>query len=137
MRRAEEGHTVPVTAAVWIRGGRVLAVRRPPGKRHAGMWEFPGGKVERGESLIEALGRELTEELGVELEAATPWRTLRHSYPGLEVELFFFLVTSCRGEPKGVEGQTVAWLSPEEVAETPFLQADKDLLPDVVALLDA
>jgi 8-oxo-dGTP diphosphatase len=82
---------VLVAAGILVRGGRVLLARRPEGKHLAGLWEFPGGKVEPGESPDAALVRELREELGVELERFRPFRFAHHVYPETTVLLLAYL----------------------------------------------
>ena len=91
---------VEVAVAVLIRmDGRVLLARRPAGKVYAGYWEFPGGKVEPGESVRDALEREIREELAVEVERAHPWITRVFTYPHATVRLHFYRVLAWRGEP--------------------------------------
>lgn len=111
--------------------GRVLIAQRPPGKHAAGSWEFPGGKLNDGESPAEALARELHEELGVTVVAATPFLTCRHDYPERSVELYVFLVGTFRGEPRAVEGQPLRWVPVAELAGSGLLEAD---LPIAAAL---
>ncbi len=104
---------VEVAAAVLQRpDGAFLLAQRPPGKIWAGYWEFPGGKVEPGESAYQALVRELREELGVETEVAYPWITRVFTYPHATVRLNFFRVTGWRGQPHPHEGQQFAWQPP-------------------------
>jgi 8-oxo-dGTP diphosphatase len=110
------------------RGSRFLAVRRPPGKPMAGMWEFPGGKLMRGETPADALARELREELGVTPVDAVFWREKTHAYPEWCVRLLFFHVRQFRGEPVPLEGQSLAWLTPDEALAFPFLEADTDIV---------
>lgn len=103
--------------------GQVLLGDRPTGKPWAGWWELPGGKLEPGESVIEALSRELKEELGIELTKATPWVTYVHHYPNTTVRLYFCRVTDWRGEPKSLEQQQLKWVDIATATELP------DLLP--------
>ncbi len=101
---------VEVAAAVLQRpDGSFLLAQRPPGKIWAGYWEFPGGKVEPGESAYQALVRELREELGIETETAYPWISRVFTYPHATVRLNFFRVTRWRGVPHPHEGQQFAW----------------------------
>jgi 8-oxo-dGTP diphosphatase len=97
--------------------GTVLFAQRPSGKDYAGYWEFPGGKIEPGESDHDALVRELQEELGVRVTQATAWLTQRHVYPHAFVELRFFRVTHWLGEVHPQEGQAVAWQSPAPIRQ--------------------
>ncbi|WP_255774820.1 NUDIX domain-containing protein [Caballeronia sp. SL2Y3] len=102
--------------------GRYLLAQRPEGKPYEGYWEFPGGKLEPGESVEAALGRELHEELGIDVTACELWRTLEHDYPHAYVRLFFCKVMKWTGTPLGREGQAIAWQTlPVEVG--PLLPA--------------
>ncbi|CAG2141329.1 NUDIX domain-containing protein [Cupriavidus plantarum] len=102
--------------------GRFLLAQRPAGKPYEGYWEFPGGKLEPGESVEAALARELHEELGLDVLRSERWRVLEHDYPHAYVRLFFCKVTAWRGEPVGREGQAFAWQAvPVDVA--PLLPA--------------
>ena len=89
--------------------GRFLLTSRPAGKVYAGWWEFPGGKLERGESVIAALARELHEELGITVVEAAPWQVTRMDYAHARVRLHFCKVTAWRGELQMREGQAMAW----------------------------
>jgi mutator protein MutT len=111
--------------------GRVLLAERPVGKHLAGSWEFPGGKVESGETPLAGLERELHEELGVMVEAAHPLMRLMHSYPNRDIDLDVWLVTSFRGEPRSLDGQRLRWCEREELSRADLLPADR---PVVTAL---
>jgi 8-oxo-dGTP diphosphatase len=114
----------PVAVGILRRAdGQVLFAQRPPGKAYAGYWEFPGGKIEPGESPLAALVRELEEELGVRVTAAAPWLIQRHAYPHAYVELRFFRVTGWEGELQPQEGQQVAWQIPGTYTVSPMLPA--------------
>jgi 8-oxo-dGTP diphosphatase len=89
-------------------GGFLLA-QRPIGKPYEGYWEFPGGKLEPGESVEAALARELDEELGLQVDASHRWRVLEHDYPHAYVRLFFCKVTAWHGDLTGREGQAFVW----------------------------
>jgi 8-oxo-dGTP diphosphatase len=89
--------------------GRFLLTSRPPGKVYAGWWEFPGGKLERGESVGAALARELHEELGIVVGEVRPWTTTRIDYAHARVRLHFCKVLSWQGEFEMREGQAMAW----------------------------
>ena len=103
---------VEVAVGILIRpDGRFLLTSRPPGKVYAGFWEFPGGKLEPGESVEQALARELHEELGVTLDPAaiTRWREQWVDYPHALVRLHFCRVTAWQGELQMREGQSASW----------------------------
>ncbi|OJY57389.1 Nudix family hydrolase [Thiobacillus sp. 0-1251] len=120
--------SVPITevaAAVLTQpDGRVLLARRPAGKAYAGYWEFPGGKVEPGESLDAALARELHEELGIVVTRACRWITRVFEYPHATVRLNFFRVFEWQGTPHPHEGQVFSWQLPDAVEVTPLLPAN-------------
>lgn len=116
---------VHVAAAV-IRGqdGRILLAKRPDHLHQGGLWEFPGGKVESGESVRVALARELKEELGIELQSARPLIKVRHDYPDKQVLLDVWEVSSFSGEPHGAEGQPLSWAAPRELGNYQFPAAN-------------
>jgi 8-oxo-dGTP diphosphatase len=119
------GGIVRVAAAVIVgRDGRVLLAQRPFGKACAGYWEFPGGKLEPGESPRCALDRELAEELGIKVRRAAPWLVQRYRYPHAHVELHFFRVFEWDGEPVGHDGQAFAWQTPGRFDVEPLLPAN-------------
>jgi 8-oxo-dGTP diphosphatase len=105
-------------------GGRVLIAERVGGGPFQGMWEFPGGKIGAGESAVQALARELEEELGIEVVAAEHFMHLDHDYPDRSVAIDFFLVTEWKGEPAGRDGQTLNWVQAESLADQGLLPAD-------------
>jgi 8-oxo-dGTP diphosphatase len=109
--------------------GRVLIAQRPAGKWQAGRWEFPGGKVEAGESEREALVRELAEELGVQVLAARPLGLFEHDYGDRSVAIALWLVTGFGGEPQGCDGQALRWVEQAELSGCDLLEADLPMLP--------
>jgi 8-oxo-dGTP diphosphatase len=120
-----------VTVAVGILidpQGRVLITRRAPQTHQGGLWEFPGGKVEPGETIVDALARELREELGVTVLISEPLMTLEHDYGDRCVCLAVHRVTSWRGEPSGMEGQPLAWQQPADLTDWPFPDANQPIL---------
>jgi len=120
---------IHVVAAVLIdRRGRILIAQRPAGKHLSGSWEFPGGKVEPGETRTDALGRELREELGVTIERPRPLLRLRHTYPYGEVLLDVWVVRRYRGEPRGLDGQALRWCSRRWLSDAELLPADRPIV---------
>ncbi len=120
---------IEVVAAVLTRpNGEVMLASRPAGKVYAGYWEFPGGKVEAGESLDHALARELKEELGIAALRATRWITRVFAYPHATVRLNFFRIWHWQGEPHPHEGQTFAWDNPAAHSVEPLLPANFPIL---------
>ena len=120
---------VEVAAAVIERAdGAFLLAQRPPGKVYAGYWEFPGGKVEPGEAVEQALARELHEELGIDVEASYPWLTRVFTYPHATVRLNFRRVLQWKGEPHPREDQAIAWQSPGAPMVEPMLPANAPVL---------
>ena len=121
-----------VAAAIRESGGRWLLQKRPAGKHHAGLWEFPGGKVDRGEGPRAALVREVTEELGLALDAATMQPLGFADEPAGEgrppLVLLLFAATVLQGEPVGREGQVWGWFTRAEVAGLPLAPLDRALL---------
>jgi mutator protein MutT len=108
--------------------GRVLIAQRPEGKHLAGMWEFPGGKVEPGEARTHALRRELEEEIGIVIETPRPLLRLRHSYSYGEVLLDVWVVRRYRGTPRGLDGQALRWCSRASLAAAGLLPADRPII---------
>jgi 8-oxo-dGTP diphosphatase len=120
---------VDVAVAVLIRpDGEALLAQRPASKVYSGYWEFPGGKIEPGEPVIEALKREIREELGVQVERAYPWITRVFVYPHATVRLHFHRVYEWRGEPRALEHQAIAWQRPDALDVAPLLPANGPVL---------
>lgn len=120
---------VDVAAAVVQRpDGSFLLAQRPRGKVYAGYWEFPGGKIERGETPAAALKRELEEELGLTALCIFPWLTRVYAYPHATVRLHFQRVVRWHGEPQSKEAQAFAWQSPASLDVGPMLPANAVVL---------
>lgn len=120
---------VEVAAAVLEKpDGTFLLAQRPAGRIWAGYWEFPGGKVEAGESAKDALVRELREELGIEVVTAYPWITRIFTYPHATVRLSFFRVTEWSGQMHPHEGQQFSWQPADDVSVCPILPANEPVL---------
>jgi 8-oxo-dGTP diphosphatase len=120
---------IEVAVAVITRSdGSFLLARRPEGKPYAGYWEFPGGKVEPGESSLHALNRELMEELGIHIELAYPWITRVFTYAHATVRLYFYKLVKWHGELHAYENQELFWQSAGEVGVAPMLPANVPVL---------
>jgi len=104
--------------------GRVLIARRGADLHQGGLWEFPGGKVEPGEDVRQALTRELLEELGIRVEASEPLLTVEHDYGDRRVALDTHQVSHWQGEPRGQEGQPLAWVLPSGLDDYEFPEAN-------------
>jgi 8-oxo-dGTP diphosphatase len=127
--RDESTHSITVVAAV-IRDadGRVLLTQRPQDRHMGGLWEFPGGKINGGETPSEALVRELDEELGIEVAVERPLTFAVHEEPGLRILLLFYGARIISGEPHGHEGQAVEWVPVVELPSYPTPPADAELV---------
>lgn len=112
--------------------GQILLARRPESAHQGGLWEFPGGKVEAGESVEVALGRELQEELAIGVSACAPLLEVRHDYPDKSVLLDVWLVTAFSGEPHGNEGQPVRWVDVAALNDYAFPAANAPIVAAVI-----
>lgn len=122
-----------VAGIVWDKD-RYLAVERPKGTRMAGLWEFPGGKIEPGESREQALVRELEEELGIQCTDIEWWCDVAHAYEDFPVHVHFFHVRSFTGSVQPMEGQEMKWVLPQEAMALPFLAADIGIVEALTSL---
>ena len=124
--------TVLVSAVALVDvDGRVLLTQRPEGKSMAGLWEFPGGKVEPGETPEVALIRELEEELGIDTwqSCLAPLTFASHSYDDFHLLMPLFVCRKWRNQPRPREGQTLAWVAPNRLRDYPMPPADIPLIP--------
>ncbi|HEU0011957.1 MAG TPA: 8-oxo-dGTP diphosphatase MutT [Verrucomicrobiae bacterium] len=119
---------VEVSAGLVFREGKLLITRRPEGGHLAGLWEFPGGKREPGETFEECLRRELREELGIEIEVGERVESFTHPYPQRTVHLEFFLCRWRLHEPRAIGCPAFAWVTRDELAGYSFPAADAKLL---------
>ena len=113
--------------------GRILLARRTAGRDLAGAWEFPGGKVEAGETPLAALDRELGEELGIRVRSAEPLISVPQAYPQKRIVLDVYTVTAFEGAPRGLEGQALAWSPLEKLASYPMPPADRPVVAALTA----
>ena len=119
---------VDVVAALIVCGERILVCRRPAHKARGLLWEFAGGKVERGETKEEALRRECREELGIMLAVGDVYAQVVHAYPDLTVRLTLFRAAILEGEPQAFEHCELRWATREELFFLPFCPADEPIL---------
>jgi len=127
---------IEVSAGLVFRDGLLLIAERRPQDHLGGLWEFPGGKRERGESAEDCLRRELMEELGIEVEIKELVETIAHDYPGKKVRLKFFRCLWQRHEPRNIGCHNFAWVGRDELAKYPFPAADERLLQKLLATPD-
>ena len=121
-------HSVEVAAGLLFRDGNLLITQRRPREHLGGLWEFPGGKREPGETLQECLRRELREELGIEVEVGELLDFVTHEYPEKTVRLTFYRCAWLRHEPRALGCQAFAWVTAAQLAEYAFPPADQKLL---------
>ncbi len=126
-----------VAAALLDDEGRVLVTQRPSGKTLAGLWEFPGGKIEAGERPEDALIRELAEELGITVaeESLSPLTFASHAYPDMHLLMPLYVCRRWSGSARPCEGQPLRWLHPRELRGLPMPPADAPLVPALIDLL--
>ena len=126
-----------VACALVDKDGRVLISQRPEGKAMAGMWEFPGGKVEPGERPEQALIRELKEELGIDVTAAclAPLTFASHGYPSFHLLMPLYVCRRWNGDVRPSEGQQIAWVRPKGLRAYPMPPADVPLVAHLIDTL--
>jgi 8-oxo-dGTP diphosphatase len=131
-------HVIQVAVGVLIDDKHcVLLARRLKGTHLAGFWEFPGGKVEAGETVKTALGRELLEELGITVDKTSPLLTVSHDYGEKQVLLDVHRVEAWSGEPFGAEGQPIAWVDAPSLSDFQVPDANAEIMTRVAELLNA
>ena len=119
---------IDVAAGLVFADGRLLITQRPPGGHLAGLWEFPGGKLEAGESWEGALVRELQEELGIQVAVGREFCRVQHAYPQRKVQLRFLVCRIISGSPRPIGCSAVAWVGPHQLDQFDFPEADRQLL---------
>jgi 8-oxo-dGTP diphosphatase len=127
--------TVFVAAAAIVDvDGRVLIAQRPPGKSMAGLWEFPGGKIDQDEVPEAALSRELKEELGIDVNPAcfSPVTFASHTYPDFHLLMLLYLTRSWQGTARPLEGQALKWVKPRELFDHEMPPADLPLISPLI-----
>jgi 8-oxo-dGTP diphosphatase len=126
---------IPVVAGFLKKENRILVGQRPENNSLAGLWEFPGGKIELGESPEEALIRELSEELGIQAEIGELKLSVTHSYNDVGIVILFYEVLFWKGEPKAKHHLMLDWIYPEELKERSIPEANKKVLPKIFKAL--
>ena len=117
-----------VAAALIRKDGKFMICRRPPHKARGGLWEFVGGKTEKGETKEQALIRECREELDVEVEPKSVFMEVVHKYPDIEIQLTLFNAEIVKGKPKLIEHTDIRWITPDEIDKYEFCPADEEIL---------
>ena len=125
-------HAVDVAAGLVFRKGRLLITQRPAGVHLAGLWEFPGGKRETGESFEECLVRELREELAMDVAVENLVEDITHTYPEKTVRICFYRCRWLRREPQTIECADLKWVCAGELKSYPFPPADARLLQKLI-----
>lgn len=126
-----EGNMMEVVAALIFQEGKFLICKRPAGKARAHLWEFVGGKVERGETPEEALNRECREELGICVRVLEKFMDVTHAYPDLTVHLTLYLAEIAAGKIQLLEHEDARFIAPSEINNFDFCPADKDILIEI------
>ena len=127
---------IHVVAAALVDGdGRVLLAQRPEGKSLAGLWEFPGGKLEPGESPEAALERELAEELGIAAPDLAPFTFVSFAYPDFHLVMLLYWCRAWAGQPEGRDGQALRWERPAAMPGLPMPPADVPLVEALIAAM--
>ena len=122
---------VEVVAALIVKDGRFMICQRPANKKRALLWEFVGGKVERGETKEQALIRECREELGVTVRPGALFCEVDHDYPDISVRLSVYYADIVEGEPQKLEHEDIRWITTCEIPLYEFCPADKDILEKI------
>ncbi len=126
--RLKIGNQIEVSAALIFRDGKLLITQRHAKSHLGGLWEFPGGKREAGETFEQCLAREIREELGVEISVGELFEEITHDYPEKSVHLKFFICRLLSGEPQPLDCAAVKWIGKSELADFQFPAADACLL---------
>ena len=122
-----------VAAIIADQQGNLLISLRPEHLHQGGLWEFPGGKIEAGETAQQALRREIAEELGIEVVDASLFQQLEFDYPDKSVALSFWRVERFSGSPESLEGQEIRWITPQQLREFQFPAANQPIVERLLA----
>lgn len=135
--RSRKVHWIPVVAGFVRKDKMVLVGQRPENHSLAGQWEFPGGKIESGETPEEALARELSEELGIEAQVGDLKLACTHHYGDVNILILFFEVLYWKGEPKAMHHLKLDWIEPNELMNRPIPEANVKILDRIFKALGA
>jgi 8-oxo-dGTP diphosphatase len=135
VKRKKRPQWLPVVAGILIKDGKVLLGQRPEHKSLPGLWEFPGGKIELGESPEAALQRELQEELGLDVDVGPLRIATTHNYAGVGVLLLFYEIRFWKGSPKPVHHLELKWTAGEDLPKEQLPEANRLVLPQIMALI--
>lgn len=127
-------HIIVAAGIIYNSQGQILISKRPADKPSAGLWEFPGGKVEVGEQPEQALCRELKEELAIQVTEYSPYTQLEFAYPDRHISLFIFEVSKFEGQPKSIEQQEIQWVKKGELHHYHFLEANKTIIQQLQSI---
>ncbi|MES3037893.1 MAG: (deoxy)nucleoside triphosphate pyrophosphohydrolase [Bdellovibrionota bacterium] len=136
VKKTRKGYWIPVVAGFLKKEDMILVGKRPENHSLAGLWEFPGGKIESGESPEEALARELDEELGIQAEIGDLKLCFTHSYGDVGILILFFEVKYWKGEPKAKIHVELDWINPLDLAKRNIPEANRKLLPRIMQALE-
>jgi 8-oxo-dGTP diphosphatase len=126
--KIRKGHWIPVVAGFLRKDGKILVGQRPENNSLAGQWEFPGGKIESGETPEQALARELDEELGIEAEVGDLKLACTHSYGDVGILILFYEILYWKGEPRAKHHMMLEWIHPEELKHRNIPEANRKIL---------
>lgn len=133
--RQKKAHWIPVVAGFLKKDGKILVGQRPESHSLAGQWEFPGGKIEPGETPEQALARELEEELGIEAKIGDLKLACTHSYGEVGILILFFEVNFWKKEPKAIHHMMLEWIYPEELKDRNIPEANRKILDRIFQAL--
>lgn len=133
--KIRKGHWIPVVAGFLRKDGKILVGQRPENNSLAGQWEFPGGKIETGETPEQALARELNEELGIEAEVGDLKLACTHSYGDVGILILFYEILYWKGEPRAKHHMMLEWIHPEELHHRNIPEANRKILNKIYRAL--
>lgn len=133
--KSRKGHWIPVVAGFLKKDGKILVGQRPENNSLPGQWEFPGGKIEPGETPEQALVRELQEELGIDAEVGDLKLACTHSYGDVGILILFYEILFWKGQPKAQHHMMLEWIHPEELKHRNIPEANRKILDRIYKAL--